>query len=487
MLADVVKRALVAARDAAPSGELVAIELTGPLDVEALLLGAPLGEIAASAPGELPRADAEGRLFSVYSVWDTRLSELMDAEIAVGLGVGLRMTVEGEGRFERVKEELARLMRRVRGPASKLRAFGGFSFDARGIVRGEGADARTFSASFTVPRWTMTALPEGRASILLLVPREELLAPAALLEEAELLDRLTDRAPTSTSLRRRRRGARMVADGATSFVRTVTAALTRIEHGDCDKIVVARNLRVTGAATPAEALLKLRGTAGCVRFALGFDQACFLGATPETLVVRDARGLRTEALAGTEPRTGADLAEAMRLLVRDKDRREHAFVVEAISGALVRVGVEPKIAPEPRLRTLTHVHHLVTNIEAACSDELHVLALVEALHPTPALGGSPRQAALNFLAAYEDTARGLYAAPIGWFDGAGRGAFVVGIRSAEIAQGEAVVWAGAGVVAGSLPELELRETEAKAAGMLAALGVGEPPAGRAARGKEAAP
>lgn len=466
LLDDAVRAALASeARASAPAAgsELTLLELGADLDVESLLLGAPLG-----VPGDA----LEERLFSVFSLWDPRLSEIQSAEVTLGLGVGVRLSVQGEARFERVQAELGRQLRRVRGPASKLRAFGGFSFDDRGVEREDGARE---VALFTVPRWTLTAQADGRVSVLLLVPREELEAPAALLAEAELIQRLSDRAPTSTSLRRRRRAARVVADGAVPFARTVAAALARIEQGDCDKIVVARALRVAPVAPPAEALLGLRGTAGCVRFALGRPGATFLGVTPETLVVRDARGVRTEALAGTEPRTGADLAEAMRLLVRDKDRREHAIVVEAVAGMLRALELEPRAAAEPRLRTLTHVHHLVTPIEASCPDDLHVLRLVEALHPTPALGGSPRRAALSFLAAYEDRPRGLYAAPIGWFDGAGRGAFVVGIRSAELRGGEATVWAGCGIVKGSLPELELAETEAKAAGMLAALGVAAKP------------
>jgi isochorismate synthase EntC len=123
-----------------------------------------------------------------------------------------------------------------------------------------------------------------------------------------------------------------------------------------------------------------------------------------------------------------------------------------------------------RVRTLAHVHHLVTPI-AAQAPGAHVVDLALALHPTPAMGGVPKSEAAAFLAAHESIERGWYAAPFGWCDARGHGAFVVGIRSALVLAGEALVYSGAGIVRGSVPELELAETHAKQRAMLSALGV----------------
>ncbi|HTJ85533.1 MAG TPA: chorismate-binding protein, partial [Polyangiaceae bacterium] len=187
---------------------------------------------------------------------------------------------------------------------------------------------------------------------------------------------------------------------------------------------------------------------------------------------------RTEALAGSEPRRGADLAEVQRLLLRDKDRREHDLVVAAIEAALEDLETKP-VRGDTRVRTLGAVHHLVTPFSAPAVPSVGVLDVVARLHPTPALGGAPRGRALAFVGARE--ARGPYAGPVGWLGESGRGAFVVGIRSACIANGEATTYAGAGIVRGSVPALELAETRAKESAMLRALGVLDPDGGGARR------
>jgi isochorismate synthase EntC len=161
------------------------------------------------------------------------------------------------------------------------------------------------------------------------------------------------------------------------------------------------------------------------------------------------------------------------LLLREKDLREHRLVVDAIRAHLAPFAGELVSPEEPRLRTLVHVHHLVTPIAARLVSDTHVLELAASLHPTPALGGVPREAALALMRAFEGIERGWYAGPVGWFDARGEGAFVVGIRSALLAGNRATVFAGAGLVNGSVAGLELAETSAKQAAMFAALGVAE--------------
>ncbi len=141
-----------------------------------------------------------------------------------------------------------------------------------------------------------------------------------------------------------------------------------------------------------------------------------------------------------------------------------------------RAALEPlasklRVPAAPVVRTLRNVHHLWTPISATLARPTHVLDLVRALHPTPAVCGTPREAAIRWIAAHEPATRGWYAGAVGWFDAEGDGAFTVAIRSGVLARREAWLYAGAGIVEGSDAALEYAETRVKQAPMLAALGL----------------
>ncbi|HEX2687512.1 MAG TPA: chorismate-binding protein, partial [Kofleriaceae bacterium] len=165
--------------------------------------------------------------------------------------------------------------------------------------------------------------------------------------------------------------------------------------------------------------------------------------------------------------------------------REHALVVQAIRAAL-EGWAEVEAPAEPAVRALRHVVHLHTPFRARLREPRHVLELAARLHPTPAVGGTPREIAIDWIRTREPVARGWYAAPVGWFDLDGNGELAVAIRSGVLAGNRAHLWAGAGIVAGSDPERELAETELKLRAMLGALGVtAEPPSpGERAEGAE---
>jgi isochorismate synthase EntC len=120
---------------------------------------------------------------------------------------------------------------------------------------------------------------------------------------------------------------------------------------------------------------------------------------------------------------------------------------------------------------LRHVAHLRTRFRGILKERTHILELVAHLHPTPAVGGSPRAAALAWLEEHEQLDRGFYAGPFGAFDAAGNGEFVVAIRSALLTGAEAHLFAGAGIVEGSEAASELAETRLKLRSLLAAFGV----------------
>ena len=146
----------------------------------------------------------------------------------------------------------------------------------------------------------------------------------------------------------------------------------------------------------------------------------------------------------------------------NKDREEHAIVVEAVAETLGAFCEELRWDPEPVLLPTANVWHLSTRFRGVLRDaETSVLQLVGALHPTPAVGGWPREAALDAIQRLEPFERGSYAGPVGWIDAEGDGEWAIALRCAELSGDRAALFAGAGIVADSDPEAELDETERK--------------------------
>ncbi len=256
----------------------------------------------------------------------------------------------------------------------------------------------------------------------------------------------------------------------------VAKAVARIEAGEFTKIVLAR-AQEFASDQPLHPLRVLNGLRqrfpDCYAFSLANGRGqSFIGASPERLVRVSKGVLETEALAGSIRRgAGAseDAALAGTLLRSEKDRREHQHVLAAITARLEHLGLAPDYAAEPGLRRLANVQHLHTPIRAALPENVRLLAVLAALHPTPAVGGAPLAAAGAAIRGLENFPRGLYAGAIGWSNARGGGEFFVGLRSALVEGGTARVYAGAGIVAGSTPEKEFAETELKFKAMLEAL------------------
>ncbi|MEE8446290.1 MAG: isochorismate synthase [Gemmatimonadota bacterium] len=247
---------------------------------------------------------------------------------------------------------------------------------------------------------------------------------------------------------------------------TVEEILGAIDAGEVSKVVAARcsMVEVQGATEPASTLEALgERYPGCTRFCVEAGGAWFLGATPERLVRKRGRAVATEALAGSAgPGEGADLLEDPKI------RREHELVLTDMTARLAPLcdGVQ---AGEPELLELSNVVHRKTSIRAEAREGVSVLDVVVALHPTPAVGGVPREVALRWIAKREPDARGWYAGPLGWLDASGDGEFIVALRSALVCDGRAWLFAGAGIVRGSRPADEFDETELKLTAMREAL------------------
>ncbi len=259
---------------------------------------------------------------------------------------------------------------------------------------------------------------------------------------------------------------------AEDWCAAVIAGREAVRAADLRKVVLARELVVT-TDRPIDRRGVLRRLAaafpGCTMAAV----QGFVCASPETLVARHDDVVRSHPLAGTAPRGGdptADARLAAGLLASAKDRAEHQVTIDFVHEALLPWCSFLDEEAEPSLVGVANVQHLGTMVEGHLSDPApSVLELVEALHPTPAVGGDPRDAAIALIARLEPGDRGRYAGPVGWVDGAGNGRWAVGIRSAELTGTEARLWAGVGIVADSDPEAELEETRAKAQAMLGAL------------------
>ncbi len=256
------------------------------------------------------------------------------------------------------------------------------------------------------------------------------------------------------------------------FEQLVEAARKRIGEAKLEKVVLAREIQVEAAAAhdSAAVFAALRELfPSCFCFCCGTPEASFMGASPELLVRRSGAGASTVALAGSTGRSADPAVDdhlGEKLLHSDKDRHEHEIVVRRISRTLGRMAVWVESAPEPGLVKVANIQHLATPIRGQLADPRSAIELTEELHPTPAIGGEPREAAIGLIDEIEGIDRGWYAGPIGWTDAAEDGEFCVGIRSALLRDRTAHLYAGNGIVADSDPAAELAETELKLGAML---------------------
>ncbi|HXU97105.1 MAG TPA: isochorismate synthase [Jiangellaceae bacterium] len=246
----------------------------------------------------------------------------------------------------------------------------------------------------------------------------------------------------------------------------VEEAVSRINSGDLEKVVLARDL-VAESAAPVDPRWPLARLAENYPRCWTFCVDGLLGATPE-LLVRLERGLVTSrVLAGTIRRTGDDahdLALAASLARSSKDLEEHEYAVRSVASALRRFCSSMNVPETPFVLHLANVMHLATDVTGVAAEPPSSLALAAALHPTAAVCGTPTGAAAALIAEIEGMNRGRYAGPVGWMDAAGDGEWGIALRCARIDPDDPArlrLFAGCGIVAGSDPEAELSESAAK--------------------------
>ena len=467
--------AAIVARSAEPAGLPGAAVLERGLEEAARLPADAIARIAIPAP--VAPAAALWRIAGDAVLWEAR-----DAELAIaGVGVAAAASAGGAARFDDVAESGAAVLARVvtigDGPPARL--LGGFAFAPRGAAP-QGAWASFGDAWFALPRWTYERRGSAAWLVLAIAPTEvrearEARATARVHAEhaacvaalAEPLAVPRARAEATMDLPRER------------WTEAIEDIREKIGAGHCRKVVAARARKVELAAPVdvAAVLAELgRRHPECTRFGVRRGSAAFVGATPERLIRRRGDEVDSEALAGSIARPARaiatdDQALAMALLDSGKDRGEHDLVVRAIEQGLGPWCRELTVPETPAVRTLRHVLHLHTPVHGTLFAPRHVLALAAALHPTPAVGGTPTSAALAWIATHEPAARGWYAAPVGWFDASGDGELAVAIRSGVIDGATATLHAGAGIVRDSDAAAEWAETEVKLRALSGAIGL----------------
>ncbi|MBU0982520.1 MAG: isochorismate synthase [candidate division Zixibacteria bacterium] len=263
-------------------------------------------------------------------------------------------------------------------------------------------------------------------------------------------------------------------DRWTDDVRNAVSGFTR---DGIEKLVLARQsaFRITGSLTPWRLLSRLRPSGrNCFLFGLQPEKGvAFVGTTPERLYRRDQHTVRSEALAGTRPRgvtTEQDRALEKQLLGSEKERREHKYVADNVSGTLDSLCDHLEVTHEYEVVKLHRVQHLRSRFVGQLHHRAGDSELLCQLPPTPAVAGYPVAAACAELGRVESFDRGWFAGPVGWI-GADAAEFAVAIRSGLVRDEELTLYAGAGIVKGSRAGDEWLEIENKIAHFLLALGV----------------
>ena len=394
-----------------------------------------------------------------------------------GVGSAAEAVSRGGSRFAEIAADCVRgVHERIASPAAEMPAgagpvwLGGFAFADRG-----GSDSHWSSlppALMVLPE--LSLVREGGRTLATL---SATLAPGDTPEEAlrraerRLASLREDPLPLLDPAPAGDVRVASVADPG-DFEASAAAAVERIRAGEMDKVVLAREVRVEAprAHDPASLFGALRELfPSCFCFCVGTPEAAFLGASPELLVRRRGAGAQTVALAGStrrsaDPAVDGHLGEQLRQSA--KNQNEHDIVVRRIQRSLRPHAVWVEASREPVLIKVANIQHLATPIHAQLADARSAVELAGVLHPTPAIGGEPRDRALAAIPELEGMDRGWYAGAIGWMDAAEDGDFCVGIRSALLRDRTAHVYAGNGIVADSDPADELAETELKLGALL---------------------
>ncbi|GMQ81908.1 MAG: isochorismate synthase [Rhodothermia bacterium] len=373
---------------------------------------------------------------------------------------GNAAVIAGQGRAESsvVAREINRFLTR---PGDEMRFFGGMRFDgtqdADKIWKGFGG------YRFVLPRFELHTRGSNAQIYCNLIFPDDAANLNPILDEIAQLNRNTRKfgvalpAPVS----------RTDIPDQNGWTERIRWALKMFSDSQLEKVVLARRADFDFSA-PINPFLLLKHLAGatpnCFHFYLESEQGkAFVGASPERLFYRNGLQIDSEAVAGTRPRGATeDVDEEYRasLLASEKDHREHAFVRDSIEFVLKSYCDSVTVDHEASEMRLAQGRHLVSRISGVLSDPVSDFDLLEALHPTPAVGGHPTDYAVSVIRDVEEFDRGWYAGPVGWV-GRDTAEFAVALRCGVVSDERLSLFSGAGIVAGSHPDSEWEEIEQK--------------------------
>ena len=341
--------------------------------------------------------------------------------------------------------------------AGRPRFFGGARFRPGGRIQFDGWES--FGGwQFVMPRLLVSIEKDSATATVVATERElreqtlEDLARSALNEAPQATPDVSGHLPESDM---------------EHWAGRVALAVAEIGDGRYDKVVLAVHRDVYAGRTLDQGQLLAALAArypDCYTFKFVSDGAAWLGASPELLAANAGGQVHAASLAGSRPRgrsVGDDDELAHELMASEKERVEHRLVVEALASSLGTVCTNIDVPAEPRIMRMANIQHLHTPVRATLLPGRDILDLVAAVHPTPAVGGFPREPAIEAIERLEGIDRGWYAAPIGWLDLNGDGEFAVALRSGLVRGNRADLFAGCGIVPGSIPAAEVAEVEQK--------------------------
>ena len=388
-----------------------------------------------------------------------------DAAEVAAAGVADLQTGDGPDEIDALRKRLPTF------GDGEARYYGGGRFDPSGEEDDEWGPFGSYR--FVLPRFEL--LVNGTAAMLVC----NLVLPRDLGQREEVLDQIEGlKTPWEREGTLPEPLYRKDSPDRAGWARNVENALAAFSEGRLGKVVLARRAEL-GFGEELDGVLLARelrdATPGCFHFYVEPEEgAAFLGATPERLFRREGKTVRSEAVAGTRPRGASsedddDLRDD--LLRSEKDRSEHGFVKAGIGETLGPLCEELRVESGVSEMKTASRRHLVSRVRGTLRDGVTDADLLRAVHPTPAVGGYPREGALEEIRTLEPFDRGWWAGPVGWI-GADGSEFAVGIRSGLVSGRTLALFSGAGIVEGSVPAEEWAEIEQKIEDFTGAFGLG---------------
>lgn len=393
----------------------------------------------------------------------------------VGLGVTNRYTAEEEDSFQGLKERMAELKKHLvtnkveegTGPLF----MGGFRFDKEKAVAKEWHSFR--KATFYLPLYLLSEVG-GKVYLTVntfVFPDDSTKKWAAMKEQWERIissDVPKLQAPELTLAKELDKDY---------FLQSTQEVIDLINQSEkVNKVVMSRRMSLKfGKQVDNNYVLEklLETQENSYFFIMENGNTSFFGASPERLIAINDDTLMSSCVAGSTPRgkTPEEDEKLGSVLLQDgKNVKEHHYVVDYMQEKLAPFTNDLTLATDPILLKNRDIQHLYIRIEAEKKAEAELLDILQTIHPTPALGGTPQKMAMQIIRLKEELDRGFYGAPIGWIDFDGNGDFAVAIRSGLITDANGYLYAGCGIVADSVPEEELQETAVKFQPMLRIMG-----------------